>query len=989
MLDLSNIWLEWKAVELIGEGSFGKVYKCVREDEFGVKSESAIKVISIPTSRAEYDSVKMECASDEEVYSYFNEVVLDFTNEIKLMLKLKGAPNIVSVENYKIVERKDELGWDIYILMEYLTSFAKYSINKTFTEKEVKKFALDVLGALEVCEKNNIIHRDIKPANIFVDRYGSYKLGDFGVARQLEGSVSMMSKKGTAKYMAPEVYRSEKYDRRVDFYSLGLVMYKLLNRNRDPFIDINKEFVTFKERSESLEKMRRGDKIPAPVDASADMAAVILKACEYRPEDRFADVEQFRKALNNTLINDDLTVKEETKTEEKTIVAVIGDTTASMNGNDVTLGADEPTMLDEPTVMADEPTVMADEPTVLADEPTMLADDEATVVAPENEPTMLDEPTVLADDEPTVVADEPTVVDENKTVAADIAKSEAAENKPETEEKKTIESKKSFSKKHISVIAAVICVVLVASALMIGLLAGKGDDSKKIVDSLTDGMVSNINTVTVENDENQAPLNEEETYNLYLSGSDADTLRTKTVDYGDEITDYPWTGAEDIYYIDIDNDGVKECFYCTEFVDYRPIYQVTLLDIKDGKVELIKTFEDIVPYRWYESFVLANNDDGYLISVIMAGGSSGSSSATFKYNGNELVFYYSTVSNSIQSENADSYEDCYYFSTTKNLHEEYRYGEATLADEFYPINSSYLVSETEYIKFYDKIFAGEVVFSFGNADYSDGNLNCDAATRNILINSFSTSQYGYVTESHYCQYIVRDFDQDGNYEMFVLAASYENAEDNYLYFVTDNSIEIATENFSAEYFQSYCMGNRWFVRLTDLYSEMLFTVIEGKAVEYNIYSENNGSGAYFEMIAYNQCSLSFADFDYSVDGVGRTYEKHYFYWDENNLSFKEFGAIEISRDELLRCNGTANVLEMIENNGFLVKEILYRGNGVIDINCSNGEINSCVSLLVSSDGNVVYEDNSYLDSTVLYVENGLCQKAICPELAVYPEEFPY
>ncbi len=467
MLDLSNIWPEWKAVELIGEGSFGKVYKCVREDEFGVKSESAIKVISIPTSRAEYDSVKMECASDEEVYSYFNEVVLDFTNEIKLMLMLKGAPNIVSVENYKIVERKDELGWDIYILMEYLTSFAKYSINKTFTEKEVKKFALDVLGALEVCEKNNIIHRDIKPVNIFVDRFGMFKLGDFGVARQLEGSVSMMSKKGTAKYMAPEVYRGEKYDRRVDFYSLGLVMYKLLNRNRDPFIDINKEFVTFKERSESLEKMRRGDKIPAPVDASADMAAVILKACEYRPEDRFADVEQFRKALNNTLINDDLTAKEETKAEEKTIVAVIGDTTASMNGNDVTLGADEPTMLDEPTVIADEPTVMAEEPTVLADELTMLADDEATVVAPENEPTMLDEPTALADDEPTVVADEPTVIDENRTVAADIAKSEAVENKPETEEKKDEEQKKSKRKPWFIIAACLLLAVCVAVAVIV------------------------------------------------------------------------------------------------------------------------------------------------------------------------------------------------------------------------------------------------------------------------------------------------------------------------------------------------------------------------------------------------------------------------------------------------------------------------------------------------------------------------------------------
>lgn len=341
MIDLSNIWPEWKAVELIGEGSFGKVYRCIREDNFGFRSESAVKVITIPSGSAEYNSVRAECSSDDEVRSYFDDVVRDFSNEVKLMLMLKGAANIVTVDNYKIVERSDRFGWDIYILMEYLTSFVNYSTNKKFTEAEVKKFALDILGALKVCEKENIIHRDIKPANIFVDRYGTFKLGDFGVARRIEGSVSMMSKKGTTKYMAPEVSRGEKYDNRADFYSLGLVMYRLLNRGRDPFIDVNKEFITFQERSESLSRIKTGEKLPPPIDASPEMSAVIIKACEFNANDRFKSVKEFIEALTDIIVPEETTER----TERLSAFGVSEDKTEYMNGDEATLCADEQTQL--------------------------------------------------------------------------------------------------------------------------------------------------------------------------------------------------------------------------------------------------------------------------------------------------------------------------------------------------------------------------------------------------------------------------------------------------------------------------------------------------------------------------------------------------------------------------------------------------------------------------------------------------------------------
>lgn len=300
MLDLSNVWPEWEAVQKVGEGSFGKVFKCVRK-EYDIETVCAIKVVSVPQSESEVNAIRAEYSSEESVKAHFKEVVDEFANEIKMMVLLKGAPNIVSVENYKIVERKDTIGWDIYIQMEFLTTFSEFSRKNSFTERAVAKLATDICSALEVCGEKNIIHRDIKPENIFIDNYGSYKIGDFGVARKLENVASAMSKKGTYTYMAPEVYHSAAYDNRADIYSLGMVMYKLLNRGRDPFTDPLAESVAYREREAALVNRMRGENLPAPVDASLAMSKIIIKACAFDPNKRFATPSEFKAELKKYL----------------------------------------------------------------------------------------------------------------------------------------------------------------------------------------------------------------------------------------------------------------------------------------------------------------------------------------------------------------------------------------------------------------------------------------------------------------------------------------------------------------------------------------------------------------------------------------------------------------------------------------------------------------------------------------------------------------
>lgn len=295
MIDLKKAWPDLEPVEKIGEGSYGTVYKC-RTIENGKEVFSAVKVITVPKNESEYDVLKIDGFSKEATKQYFADIIDSFSSEIKLLEELKDQQNIVRIEDSKIIAH-DEIKWDIYIKMELLTSFRDYSQSHTITREDVIRLGVDICSALEACERKKIIHRDIKPENIFVDKDGNFKLGDFGVARQLEKTNTTMSQKGTYNYMAPEVVFKKKYDKRADIYSLGMVMYKLLNNNREPFVDPDKQIIRYKDRSEAMDRRLKNERLPAPKNADSNLAAIILNACEFEKEKRVSSATEFKKLL--------------------------------------------------------------------------------------------------------------------------------------------------------------------------------------------------------------------------------------------------------------------------------------------------------------------------------------------------------------------------------------------------------------------------------------------------------------------------------------------------------------------------------------------------------------------------------------------------------------------------------------------------------------------------------------------------------------------
>lgn len=296
MYPIENIWPNWRVVRLIGKGSFGRVYEIVR-NYYGVEEHSALKVISIPNSDNELQSLRNSGMNDNEITEYYRGLIDDFTQEIVLMHQLKGQSSIVSYEDFAVVNHQGKIGWDILIRMELLIPLPPTINSRSFSQSEIIELGISLCDALSVCHKNSIIHRDIKPDNIFLTKNGQYKLGDFGVARTVEKTTNEMSKKGTYSYMAPEVYRGENYGSSVDIYSLGMVMHRLLNFNREPFAPLPPTSITYKDKEEALIKRMTGSPLLKPANASESLSRIILKACAFKPGDRFLSANEMKSEL--------------------------------------------------------------------------------------------------------------------------------------------------------------------------------------------------------------------------------------------------------------------------------------------------------------------------------------------------------------------------------------------------------------------------------------------------------------------------------------------------------------------------------------------------------------------------------------------------------------------------------------------------------------------------------------------------------------------
>ena len=197
----------YKVKKELGKGGFGKVILVEKENIY-----YAIKKISIKHLKKEEKNM--------------------YKNEIKILSKLESE-FIIKYYNFK--EDKDYLN----IIMEFggddnlKTFIQKHKFqNKYIEENIIKKIIIQICLGLKEIHENKIIHRDLTPDNIFINEDNQIKIGDFGISKQLEANnLYAKTQIGKQHYLAPEVEKGEKYDYRIDIYSLGCIIYELFTLN--------------------------------------------------------------------------------------------------------------------------------------------------------------------------------------------------------------------------------------------------------------------------------------------------------------------------------------------------------------------------------------------------------------------------------------------------------------------------------------------------------------------------------------------------------------------------------------------------------------------------------------------------------------------------------------------------------------------------------------------------------------------------------------
>jgi len=284
--------------ETIGSGSFGTVYKVSKMTASG-REIRALKHISMPSKKQYYDVLYSMGGNTKKADDYFFGLLKNVMNEVTIIRSMtsSNAVNIVNCYESSIIRHEDPLSYDVYILMEYLTPLADHAARGGFTVKDVICAGLDILSALKTCHAANIIHRDIKEDNIFVSADGTYKLGDFGVSKNLSGGTHARSMKGTPNYIAPEVYLGkEQYDNTVDLYSLGIVLYRMLNMARGPFLPVYPASYTSADEDAAFESRMKGQIPELPYSARNVLGQAVVRAIA-SADQRYSSAKEFEAEL--------------------------------------------------------------------------------------------------------------------------------------------------------------------------------------------------------------------------------------------------------------------------------------------------------------------------------------------------------------------------------------------------------------------------------------------------------------------------------------------------------------------------------------------------------------------------------------------------------------------------------------------------------------------------------------------------------------------
>jgi tRNA A-37 threonylcarbamoyl transferase component Bud32 len=253
-----------QVMERIGRGGMATVYK---GKHLGLNKFMAVKILAVSIRDPEN--------------------IRRFVSEARAAASLEH-PNIIQVYNVG-----QKFGFT-FITMQYVDGLTLGEVldrRKKVSSGQAIKIVRETAKALGFAHRHGLVHRDVKPDNIFITADGDVKIGDFGLAIDIQSAHKTDTICGTPFYMPPEAWKGDKQDARSDLYSLGVTFY-LLVTGRKPFegdgpVELMEQHLHEKARAPSLVN----PELPKPV------SAVIMKLLAKNPAERYASADDLMADL--------------------------------------------------------------------------------------------------------------------------------------------------------------------------------------------------------------------------------------------------------------------------------------------------------------------------------------------------------------------------------------------------------------------------------------------------------------------------------------------------------------------------------------------------------------------------------------------------------------------------------------------------------------------------------------------------------------------
>ena len=255
---------DWKVISPVSETGAYPAFKVVKTEFDGSKIPAVLTYVNYDGDS--YNSDNVDLINEEASF-------------VKSVLKLRGVSNYIDAVAVNIPAKSSI---SLYLLTTDADPITETFKDKQLSDAEIVDFGLQISEILDKLEQNNILHGNLKPENIFVDRKGKFVLGGFTA---FEGTSEDPS------FLAPEMESGKQPDYTTDIYSLGLIMYTMVNGGKLPFETKSMD------RAAAVSRRFSSSTVPAPLGGSEKLKSVIVIAWQPENKNRWKNAGNIKNAL--------------------------------------------------------------------------------------------------------------------------------------------------------------------------------------------------------------------------------------------------------------------------------------------------------------------------------------------------------------------------------------------------------------------------------------------------------------------------------------------------------------------------------------------------------------------------------------------------------------------------------------------------------------------------------------------------------------------